>query len=133
MKTKAILAILILGMLLICTLACGDPGAPEATPTPTLTPTPTPTPKLTQCERDRDAVQAVLYDYYQENGEWPTETGGPGDIDWEKLVPSHLFRIPVSDVNCDWSVNSDPEGEMCVGPTIGCVECKCPCSARCAE
>ena len=125
MRTKTILAILILGISLLSAFACGDPGPPEATPTATPTPT--------QCEADRDAIQTALYAYHDEKGEWPTETGGPGDIEWEKLVPSFLASIPTTDDNCDWSVSSDPEGDVCVGPRIGCISCKCRCGTRCAE
>ncbi len=133
MKARGILVIFILGMLVVSGFACGGGGESEATPTPTLTPTPTPTPAPTQCEADRDAVQAALYAYYAEEGEWPTETGGPGDIEWEKLVPSFLPTIPATDDNCDWSVNSDPEGEVCVGQEVGCIPCSCRCGTRCAE
>jgi hypothetical protein len=123
MNVKTILTIFIFGILPICALACT--GVPEVTPTPT--------PTLTQCEADRDAVQAAIYAYNQENGEWPTETGVPGDIAWEKLVPSFLQSIPTTDNTCDWSVNSDPEGGVCVGGEVGCIPCSCRCGTGCAE
>lgn len=123
MKIRKMAAIFILGILPICALACA--AGPEVTPTPTPTPT--------QCEADRDAVQAAIYAYNSEKGEWPTETGGPGDIEWERLVPGFLESIPTTDDNCDWSVNSDPEGEVCVGGEVGCIPCSCRCGTGCAE
>jgi len=127
MKIRALAMIIVLGILLIGIFACGGGGGSEATPTPAPTRTPTP------CEADRSAVQAALYAYHMQNEEWPTETGGSGDIAWEKLVPGFLPTIPTTDENCDWSVNSDPEGEVCVGERVGCVPCKCGCGTGCAE
>lgn len=66
-------------------------------PTPSTTPTPTPTPTPTQA-----------------HGGWPTADGQPGDIDWTKLVPDFIVGIPSNDNRCDWWVNSDPEGEVCL-------------------
>ena len=125
MTIRTMATIIILGMLLIGIFACGGGGESEATPTPTPTPTP--------CEADRSAVQAALYAYHMQNEEWPTETGESGDIVWEKLVPSFLPTIPTTDDNCDWSVDSDPEGGVCVGERVGCVPCKCGCGTGCAE
>jgi len=123
MKIGPMAIIIILGMLLIGIFACGGGGDSEATPTPTPTP----------CEADRSAVQAAIYAYHMQNEEWPTETGEPGDIVWEKLVPEFLPDIPTTDDNCDWSVNSDPEGEVCVGERVGCIPCRCGCGTGCAE
>ena len=112
MKIARIVIILLLGILLVSGFACCPEGAgPEATPTPTPTVTHTPT----QCEADRDAIQAALDAYHDETGEWPTADGQPGDIDWDKLVPDFLSDIPLTDSICDWRVNSDPEGEVCIG------------------
>jgi hypothetical protein len=137
MKIRIMAALIILGMLLVSIFACRGGGGSEATPTPTATPTPgatpTPTATPTKCEADRDAVQTAIYAYEEENGEWPTETGGPGDIAWEKLVPDYLPSIPTTDDDCDWSVNSDPEGEVCVGERVGCIPCRCGCGTGCAE
>ena len=77
-------------------------------------PTPTPTPTPTTCEIARDSIQAALDDYYAEYGEWPTADGQPGDIDWVKLVPAFMNIVPSNDSRCDWQVNSNPEGEVCV-------------------
>lgn len=125
MKTSKILTILILDILVVSGFACG--GGPEATPTPTVTPTPTQTPTI--YEADRDAVQTAIDGYYAEHGQWPTSDGEPGDINWEKLVPSFLDSIPATDGNCDWGVNSDPEGDVC-GAWTGCA-CHCPGIPRC--
>jgi hypothetical protein len=80
-------------------------------------PTPTPTPTPTTCEIARDSIQAALDDYYAEYGEWPTADGQSGDIDWDKLVPSFMGRKPSNDANCDWQVNSNPEGKVCIPKT----------------
>jgi len=129
MKAKRIVLIFILGILLVSVFACA--GGPEATPTPTATPLPTRTP--TMYETDRDAVQTAVDDYYAEHGEWPTSDGDPGDIAWEKLVPRFLASIPTTDSNCDWSVNSNPEGAVCLGDRIGCSSCSCPGITRCSN
>lgn len=120
MKTKGIVTILILSLLLVPGLACGGGGEPAATPTPTLTPTPEPTPGRTptKCEADRDAIQAALDAYHDGTGQWPTSDGGPGDIEWEKLVPDFLSEKPATDSTtggkCDWRVDSNPEGGVCL-------------------
>ena len=61
-----------------------------------------------------NAIQAALHAYYSKFGEWPTASGEPGDIKWNKLVPDFLPYIPHTDSQCDWQVNSDPEGEVCL-------------------
>jgi len=84
-----------------------------STPTPTSTPTPLPTVIMT-CEEARDAIQDALDAYHAEYGEWPTADGQPGDIEWTKIVPDFMAAVPVNDSKCDWQVNSDPEGEVCL-------------------
>jgi hypothetical protein len=66
------------------------------------------------CEDDRDATQAALRAYHSEQGEWPTADGGPGDIEWDKMMPGFIDEIPINDYFCDWQVNSNPEGEVCL-------------------
>ncbi len=85
-------------------------------PGPTTTPTPTPTASFapSACEIARDSIQAALDDYYAEYGEWPTANGQPGDIEWTELVPDFMEAVPANDSKCDWQVNSDPEGKVCV-------------------
>lgn len=132
---RELVVLTLLATVLVLTFACGGGGEEEGapTPTPTATPTPTLTPTPTQCEADRHAVQAALYAYYEEKEEWPTETGEPGDIEWGKLVLNFLPSIPATDKDCDWSVNSNPEGEVCVGQEVGCIPCKCRCGTGCAQ
>jgi hypothetical protein len=110
MKAKAVVAILILSILLVSGLACGGGSEPETTPTPTPPITPVPT----RCEADRDAVQVALDAYHDDTGEWPTADGQPGDIEWDELVPGFLDGVPSTDSKCDWQVNSDPEGDVCL-------------------
>jgi len=111
MKTGKLAAIVILGILLVAASACCPEGAgPEPTPTPT----PSPTKTLTPCEIDENAIQAALDAYHAGHGQWPTIDGQPGDIVWDKLVPDFLDDIPSTDSLCDWQVNSDPEGEVCL-------------------
>jgi hypothetical protein len=118
MKAKVVVAILILSMLIVSGLACGGGDEPETTPTPapTLTPTPEPTPGRTptRCEVDRDAIQAALDTYHDDTGEWPTADGQPGNIEWDKLVADFLDEKPSTDSKCDWQVNSNPEGQVCL-------------------
>ena len=104
MKAKAVI-LLIFSVLLLSTIACGGSGS-EPTPTPTPTPTstqePTPGRTPTKCEADRDAIQVALDAYHEEEGEWPTADSGPGDIEWNKLVPVFLDAVPSTDRKCDW-------------------------------
>ena len=79
-----------------------------------MSPTPTATLGPEGCVPDRDATQEALYSYHAEQGKWPTADGLPGDIKWDRLVPDFLPYIPHTDSNCDWQVNSDPEGEVCL-------------------
>lgn len=115
---QSISIIVILGVLLLSGLVFRDGGEAAVTPTPTPTPAatsqPTPTPQPTRCEADRDAVQVALHAFQAANGYWPTATGLPGDIDWDKLVPGFLDAIPSTDGRCDWQVNSAPEGDVCL-------------------
>ena len=69
---------------------------------------------LTKCEIDRDAIQVALDAYQDDTGEWPTTDGQPGNIEWDKLVPGFLDEKPPTDSKCDWQVNSDPEGDVCL-------------------
>ena len=115
MKIARIAAILLLGILLVSAFACCPESAgPGPTPTPTATPTPLPTVPMS-CEQARDAIQPALDDYYDQTGEWPTADGQPGDIVWSKLVTDYMSAVPSIDSQCDWGVNSDPEGEVCIG------------------
>ncbi|MCK4722656.1 MAG: hypothetical protein KAT75_05100 [Dehalococcoidia bacterium] len=111
MQAKRAILMLLLGMLLISALACTAMGGAAATPTPT------PEALLTKCEKDRGAIQAAIYAYNAEHGEWPTADGQPGDIWWDKLVREYLDDMPPTNSKCDWQVNSDPEGEVCVPNT----------------
>lgn len=107
MKIGRMALIVILGVLLVAALACGGPE-------PTPTPTPTPTRTLTPCEIDKNAIQVALNAYHAAEGEWPTSDGQPGDIEWTKLVPDFMAGVPATDSLCDWAVNSDPLGDVCL-------------------
>ncbi len=90
-------------------------ATPTPEPTPTPTPTPTPLPTVTMgCEDTLAALETAVDDYHGQFGEWPTADGEPGDIAWEKLVPGFLAGVPVNDNNCDWWVDDDPEGAVCL-------------------
>jgi hypothetical protein len=65
------------------------------------------------CEEARDAIQEALTLYDDEHGKWPTADGQPGDIVWTKLV-NFMAGTPSNDSDCDWWVNNDPEGEVCL-------------------
>jgi hypothetical protein len=66
------------------------------------------------CVEARDAIQDSISAYNTIYGEWPTVDGQPGDIEWTKLVPEFMTGIPDKDNVCEWWVNSDPDGEVCV-------------------
>ncbi len=90
---------------------------PTPTPTPIPTPTPKPTPLPTvsmSCTEARDAIQNALDAYHNEYGEWPTADGQTGDIEWAKIISDFMTAVPVNDSKCDWQVNSDPEGQVCL-------------------
>jgi hypothetical protein len=137
MRLSGIITISLLFILLTCILSCAEGsnnGAPSTTPalsptvtpsvSPTISPTASPTflatPTATLgpegCEPDRDAIQAAINAYHADNGNWPTTTtfGEPGNIKWSVLVPDYLPYIPHTDARCDWQVNTDPEGEVCL-------------------
>ena len=106
-KKASIAVVLLLGIMLVSSFACGGDGAP--------TPTPTPLPTVVMsCVEARDTIQDALIDYNDEHGDWPTADGQPGDIEWSKLVPVFMAAIPANDSKCEWWVNSDPEGEVCL-------------------
>ncbi|MEA1958281.1 MAG: hypothetical protein U9N44_01215 [Chloroflexota bacterium] len=88
-----------------------------ATPTAVATLTPTATAYKSQCEIDRDAIQVALDAYHDTYGNWPTVDGLPGDIVWDKLVPEFMGEVAHGDYICDWRVNGDPEGEVCLPRT----------------
>ena len=46
--------------------------------------------------------------------------GKPGDIHWEQLVPDILANEPSTDYQCDWQVDDDPEGTVCLPPENYC-------------
>ncbi len=97
---------------------------PETTPipTPTLVPTPTiiptgtplPTQETGSCVSDRDGIQVALDAYHAQNGDWPTTDGQSGDIEWGKLIPDLLDGVPHTDSSCEWQVDDDPEGSVCL-------------------
>ncbi|MDD5095720.1 MAG: hypothetical protein PHV74_15300 [Dehalococcoidia bacterium] len=84
------------------------------TPSPAESPTPTPTQTPTACEIQRDAIQVAISGYHDTNGEWPTADGVSGDISWDKLIPDFLAEIPSLDSTCEWQVNNNPEGTVCL-------------------
>jgi len=103
----------LLALLLLAGCACSPGGGPGPTPTPSGTPQPVPTVRMT-CEEARDAIQEALTAYHARNGDWPTADGAPGDIVWSKLVPDFMEAMPANDSLCDWQVNSNPEGNVCL-------------------
>lgn len=66
------------------------------------------------CAEAETAINDALDAYHAQHGAWPTADGGPGDIEWEKLVPAFMEALPSNDGKCNWQVNSEPEGEACV-------------------
>jgi hypothetical protein len=84
-------------------------------PTPTPVPTPVPLPTISMsCVEARNAIQDALSVHTTQYQEWPTADGDPGDIEWTKLTPDFMAGVPSNDSLCDWWVNSDPEGTVCL-------------------
>lgn len=102
-------SILLLGVLLLVGFIRYDTSAEGPTPTPT----PLPTVVMT-CQEANDAIQDAVNDYHDYTGRWPTSDGQPGDIVWTKLVPNFIDSVPSIDSRCDWWVNSEAEGEVCI-------------------
>ncbi|MEA1958236.1 MAG: hypothetical protein U9N44_00980 [Chloroflexota bacterium] len=109
-----ILMIIIYVAILVVVAVFAIQGDLETEHTPTPTVTATPTAYKSQCEIDRDAIQVAFDAYHDAYGNWPTSDGQPGDIEWDKLVPEFMDAA-VS--KCDWHVNSNPEGEVCLPKT----------------
>jgi hypothetical protein len=107
--------ILLVYTLLIVGAACGGGGNAEPTATPIATETPTPLPTVVMsCDQARDAIQIALDAYNAVHGDWPTIDGQPGDIEWSKLALDFIDGIPSNDNKCEWWVNSNPEGDVCL-------------------
>jgi hypothetical protein len=102
-------SIFLLGVLLLIGFIRYEGSAAGPAPTPT----PLPTVSMS-CTQARDAIQVALNAYHTEKGKWPTADGQPGDIEWTKLFPDYMAGIPSNDSKCEWWVNSDPEGEVCL-------------------
>lgn len=90
---------------------------PTATATEEATPTPTATAQLSNCEKDKIAIQAALDAYYDDHTGWPTENGVSGDIIWDELVPEYMSAMPLIDSSCDWQVSAYLDGQVCVSHT----------------
>ena len=110
-KITGIAFIFVLGVLLVVGFVSHD--GPAVEPTPTATPTPLPTVTMS-CVQARDTIQQALDAYNDKHGEWPTADSQPGDIEWTKLVPDFMAAVPSNDRRCEWQVNSDPEGAVCL-------------------
>ena len=118
MKIIPVLIIIIVAAI-AAVIAIGVTGGFEPGSTTTHTPTPIPTATslpavIMSCEEARDAIQDALEAYNTAHGNWPTMDGEPGDIEWTELVPDFMEAVPANDSKCDWQVNSDPEGDVCV-------------------
>ncbi len=95
-----------------------------AKPTPSVTATPKPPPTMpkepTLCELQTVAIQEAVFEYHDKQDKWPTFDGKPDDIQWTKLVPDLLANEPSTDYQCDWQVDDDPEGTVCLPPKNYC-------------
>ncbi len=140
-------AILLISILFLTGASCPGGQVAEPTPTPTQTPAatviPTSTPAAAEptatatatteatpaviatlgpegCVPDRDAIQAAIDAYHADKGDWPTADGKPGDIAWAKLVKEYLPFMPHTNDECNWQVNGNPVGGVCVPPEKMC-------------
>ncbi len=68
-------------------------------------------------------IQAGLDAYHATNGTWSTADGLPGDIVWENLAPGFLESMPAIDRECEWQINSAPEGKVCLLIPCRATEC----------
>jgi prepilin-type N-terminal cleavage/methylation domain-containing protein len=94
--------------------------------------------KSQACEAEQQSLQTSVYTYYYENdGDWPTADGNPGAISYTLLIGGYIDATPQYDDggadDCDWVVDEDVEGQVCVPPAaVG----TCPCAAdvpNCAD
>ncbi len=95
-------------------VASSTPVATDTHGSPTASPVPSVNGNGIDCFSDLLLIQPALTEYFQETWKWPTDSGGFGDIEWDKLIPDYLVAIPLSDVLCDWQVNKAPEGTVCL-------------------
>jgi len=102
-------SIFLLGVLLLIGFIRYEGPAAGSSPTPTPLPT-----AAMSCQQANDAIQDAVDDYYDNTRRWPTTDGRPGDIVWTELVPKYMEGVPSNDSRCDFRVNSDPEGEVCL-------------------
>lgn len=69
------------------------------------------------CRVEKRDIEAAVFSYYHENLKWPTDEGGPGDIDFTKLMGDYLDDTPASDESCLWQIAENgavvPGGEDC--------------------
>jgi len=117
MKVPFVLGVILYAAIVVAVAAFAIQGVAETEHTPTPSATATPTAYKSQCEIDRDAIQAALDEFYDIYDEWPTADGQPGDIVWDKLVPDFMDAVAPGDYKCDWRVNSAPEGDVCLPKT----------------
>jgi hypothetical protein len=114
MKTRYIIptiVIIYLAIVAVATVyAAKEKPEAEHTPTPTAT-------YASNCEKDKHEIQTALNAYYDDNSNWPTADGQPGDMVWDELVPKYMSEMPVIDDQCDWQVSGNPEGNVCVAHT----------------
>jgi len=123
MKTRSVL----IGILLVLTSVVAISVACDNTRTePNTTAVPTATPSI--YDIDINAIESAVSEYYKDNGQWPTADGQPGDIVWDKLVPTYINSVPATDAKCDWYIDDDPPGEIC---RHGCSPCGCPGGEAC--
>ncbi len=99
------------------TVAKSPTPEPVVTVTPTQTPAPTPTKPPSQCEMDEIAIQVAIDSYYSEYSQWPTADGQSGEIVWDNIIPNYMDAMPYANNKCQWAINSDPEGFVCMGKT----------------
>ena len=99
--------------MLVSSLACG--GAEESKPNANITSIPTPISIVTMSyEEAMSAIQVAIISFDSGYEDWPITDGQSGDIEWAKLVPDFIVGIPSNDHKCEWWVNSDPEGDVCL-------------------
>ena len=104
------LSLFVLAILLVVGFTSyeGSAEGSIAAPTPSL-----PTVSMS-CQQAMDAIQTATDEYHHDKRRWPTTNCRPGDIVWVELVPDYMEAVPSNDSKCDFRVNSNPEGDICI-------------------
>ena len=84
------------------------------------------------CETDQRSLQQAVFLFHTQGGDWPTNDGAPGRIDYtdaswpdsfgNRFVNTYILEKPDSDDDCLWTIYDDG---MVFVPTLNLDTCPC--------